>query len=274
MLCTGRSAGAAILGPPEEAIAAHLDSAIGGECQAGGVTQRIPGRNTSTKMATAVETKAILRCADAVCFDVDSTVIKEEGIDELAKFCGVGDAVAEMTRNAMGGNISFKTALTERLAIIQPSRDQVNRLINDQPPCLTEGIMDLIDRLQQRNVQVFLISGGFHSIVEHIAARINIPLSNVYANKLKFHLNGDYAGFDETQPTAESGGKGRVIGLLKKERGFKKVVMIGDGATDLEACPPADAFIGFGGNIIRQQIKEKAKWFVTSCQEITAELEQ
>lgn len=47
-------------------------------------------------MATLEQTKEIFRRADAVCFDVDSTVIREEGIDELAKFCGVGDAVQEM----------------------------------------------------------------------------------------------------------------------------------------------------------------------------------
>jgi len=47
-------------------------------------------------MTTLAETKEVFRRADAVCFDVDSTVIKEEGIDELAKFCGVGDAVREM----------------------------------------------------------------------------------------------------------------------------------------------------------------------------------
>lgn len=47
-------------------------------------------------MASLEQTKEIFRCADAVCFDVDSTVIREEGIDELAKFCGVGDAVQEM----------------------------------------------------------------------------------------------------------------------------------------------------------------------------------
>lgn len=47
-------------------------------------------------MATLSETKELFRRAEAVCFDVDSTVIKEEGIDELAKFCGVGDAVTEM----------------------------------------------------------------------------------------------------------------------------------------------------------------------------------
>lgn len=47
-------------------------------------------------MATLSQTKELFRRAEAVCFDVDSTVIKEEGIDELAKFCGVGDAVTEM----------------------------------------------------------------------------------------------------------------------------------------------------------------------------------
>lgn len=112
------------------------------------------------------QTKELFRRAEAVCFDVDSTVIREEGIDELAKFCGVGDAVTEMwveterhkqpqrvsnilrplllvtfrTRKAMGGSVTFKTALNERLSIIRCSREQVNKLITDHPPQLTPGI--------------------------------------------------------------------------------------------------------------------------------------
>lgn len=109
--------------------------------------------------------------------------------------------------------------------------------------------------------------------MEHVATRINVPLTNVYANRLKFYFNGEYAGFDETQPTADSGGKGRIISLLKEQQGFKKVVMIGDGATDLEACPPADAFIGFGGNVTRQQVKDKSPWFISSFKDILEELE-
>lgn len=58
-------------------------------------------------------------------------------------------------------------------------------------------------------------------------------------------LPGEYAGFDESQPTAESGGKGKVVSILKEQYGFKTVVMIGDGATDLEACPPAVSVLGF-----------------------------
>lgn len=55
---------------------------------------------------------------------------------------------------------------------------------------------------------------------------------------------GEFAGFDEDELTSRSGGKAEVIRRLKEERGFKIVVHIGDGATDLEASPPADAFIG------------------------------
>lgn len=110
---------------------------------------------------------------------------------------------------------------------------------------------------------------------------------------------GEYAGFDETQPTAESGGKGKVISMLKEQYGFKTLVMIGDGATDLEACPPAvstrfkhsssrfsstfvqrtisppqSAFIGFGGNVVRSQVKERTLWYVTSFEELIKELEK
>uniref|UniRef100_A0A2K5WT59 Phosphoserine phosphatase n=1 Tax=Macaca fascicularis TaxID=9541 RepID=A0A2K5WT59_MACFA len=190
-------------------------------------------------MVSHSELRKLFYSADAVCFDVDSTDIREEGIDELAKICGVEDAVSEMTRQAMGGAVPFKSALTERLALIQPSREQVQRLIAEHPPHLTPGIRELVSRLQERNVQVFLISGGFRSIVEHVASKLNIPGTNVFANRLKFYFNGEYAGFDETQPTAESGGKGKVIKLLKEKFHFKKIIMIGDGATDMEACPPA-----------------------------------
>lgn len=58
-----------------------------------------------------------------------------------------------------------------------------------------------------------------------------------------FHI-GDYAGFDDKEPTSKNGGKAEVINMLKEKYGYTKLFMIGDGITDLEACPPADAFIG------------------------------
>jgi phosphoserine phosphatase len=63
--------------------------------------------------------------------------------------------------------------------------------------------------------------------------------------------DGEYAGFDEREPTSETGGKARAIEGLRKQHGYSSVVMIGDGVTDLEAKGPADVVIGFGGNVVR-----------------------
>jgi len=223
--------------------------------------------NSSGRDATV----AAWRSADAVCFDVDSTVITSEGIDDLAEFCGVGDRVREMTSKAMGGNVTFRKALQDRLNIIRPSQTQIRDFAEHQPT-LTPGIKDLVDLLHSRSIPVYLISGGFHEFIDPVADRLNIPRDNVHANRLFFTYDGSYAAFDTNELTSESGGKGRVIRRLKDSRGFKQLVMIGDGATDLEACPPADAFIGFGGNQVRAKVKENAAWFVTDFQDLIREI--
>mgnify|MGYP003350409580 CR=1 FL=1 len=96
----------------------------------------------------------------------------------------------------------------------------------------------------------YLISGGFHCLIQSAAKELGIPNNHIFANKLKFYYDGSYGGFDEDQPTSRSGGKSVVIQRLRDDFGHSKIIMIGDGVTDLEACPPADAFIGknhFGG---------------------------
>ncbi|EQB77928.1 phosphoserine phosphatase-like protein [Camelus ferus] len=238
------------------------------------------GRKILSRMVSHSELRKLFCSADAVCFDVDSTVIREEGIDELAKFCGVEDAVSEMTRRAMGGAVPFKAALTERLALIQPSREQVQRLIAEHPPHLTPGISlgkriqekrELVSRLQERNVQVFLISGGFRSIVEHVAAKLNIPSTNVFANRLKFYFNERktftiWCGF-----TFVSSGFGFKRTSVLSSAGWT----CSSGAqTHSFTGQEEDVFIGFGGNVIRQQVKDNAEWYITDFVELLGELEE
>ena len=207
---------------------------------------------------------------DCVCFDVDSTVCIEEAIDELAKFQHVGTLVEAITRNAMGGNMSFRTALQARLNLIQPTQQCLENFLLTNPSQLTNGISELINLLHERKIPVYLITGGFHSIVDPIAKQLNIPLINVYANQLLFNNDGTYAGFDEDEMTSDSGGKGRVIEYLKTKYNYQRLIMIGDGATDMEAN--ADGFIGFGGNIIREKVRDNSPWFVTSFYQLTDEL--
>lgn len=214
------------------------------------------------------EVFVVLKKVDCVCFDVDSTVIREEGIDELAKYCGKGSEVASLTTQAMGGSMTFQEALKLRLDIIKPTIGDLKSFILTAPPTLTPGVKQLVNLLQSRNIPIYLISGGFRSIITPIAEQLKIPQDHIFANRLKFYFTGEYAGFDDTQPTSKSGGKGLVIQHLKQTYNYKNLVLIGDGVTDLEAAPPADAFIGYGGNIIRPPVKAKAKWFVTDFNEI------
>lgn len=150
------------------------------------------------------------------------------------------------TKEAMGGAMTFQDALRRRLDIISPSQKQIRDFLSSHPSTLSPGIKDLITKLKLRNIEVYLITGGFDFFIEPIAQEVGIPLENIFANKLFFHFNGDYATFDTTQPTSKSGGKGDAISIIRSQRGGNacKITMIGDGATDLEASPPADNFIG------------------------------
>merc|ERR1719183_2023592 len=94
--------------------------------------------------------KTVLAKSDAVCFDVDSTVIKKEGIDEFAAFLGVGEEVAALTAAAMGGDTPFHVALENRLKVMKPTQQQLDAMLAENPAegLLTPGIAELISELQ------------------------------------------------------------------------------------------------------------------------------
>lgn len=208
--------------------------------------------------------------ADAVCFDVDSTVIAEEGIDVLAEYLGKGAAVAELTKQAMEGNTKFEDAIQARLDLMRPSQPQITKMLDEIPLQLTKGIEGLIKSLQEKKVDVWLVSGGFRIMIEPVAQQLNIPISNIVANTILFDSNGDYDTFDKNEPTSRDMGKPKALQMIQKQKGYQTMVMVGDGATDAQAKPPAKAFIGFGGVVERQQVKEKADWFVTDFDSMTS----
>lgn len=221
-------------------------------------------KDASAYVGNNVETAmACLANADAVCFDVDSTVIAEEGIDVLAAYLGKGDAVAALTKKAMEGSTKFQDALTERLGIMEPSQKQIFNCLKENPLELSPGIDSLVEALHEAGIDVYLVSGGFRIMIEPVAKTLCIAKTNIYANTILFDAQGNYAGFDVNEPTSADMGKPKALQTIKDEHGYNTMIMVGDGATDAQAKPPADAFIGFGGIITRQAVKDKACWFVT-----------
>jgi phosphoserine phosphatase len=213
-----------------------------------------------------------IRSADAFCFDVDSTFCEDESIDEIAAFLGVGDEVAALTARAMGGTVLFQDALRDRLGVMKPSSSDIVKYLASHPPLISPGIPELLNTLRKQGKEVFLVSGGFRQIIHPLAAGLDIPVNHVFANTILFDQNdGSYAGFDPAEFTSHSGGKAEAVVHIKKNWGLKKIIMVGDGATDAEAKQPggADAFIGYGGTVYRENIAEKADWYVMKIEEIT-----
>ncbi|KAA0203721.1 hypothetical protein HAZT_HAZT000875 [Hyalella azteca] len=153
-------------------------------------------------------------------------------------------------------------ALSIRLSVCPSVRDFA--FSSTRKCALCHSLQELVSELQSRETDVYLVSGGFMSLISPVAEKLGIPRENVIANRLQFYFDGQYAGFDESQPTSRSGGKAEVVAALLRKHGYECLVMVGDGMTDMEACPPAHAFIGFGGNVEREAVKEKAPLYVTS----------
>ena len=118
------------------------------------------------------EAKAKLRTAKAVCFDVDSTVIQEEAIDVLAAYKGVGEAVANLTKSAMGGQTPFYDALTMRLNLIKPSQNDLKNCQEQRPFKLTPKIVDVVSKLHAMGIDVYLVSGGFKQVIIRLSLTV------------------------------------------------------------------------------------------------------
>jgi len=227
---------------------------------------------------TVERAKQLLVESDSVFFDVDSTVVTTEGIDLLGKCFGVMKEISELTKNAMNGNVKFQDAMAQRLELMADrgmNQERLEECVKTEgKPQWSAGVQEVVKRLHAMGKDVYLVSGGFRNMIRPIAETLDIPQEMVYANTILFDKKGNYAGFDRKAPTSRSGGKPAVLRRLKRKKGYKTMIMIGDGATDLDARTqgPAAAFIGYGGVSVRKKVQEGADWFVYGFKELLAVL--
>jgi len=230
--------------------------------------------SSSNHSGSVEHAKQTLLEADAVFFDVDRTVVKTEGIDLIGRCFGVMKEISELTHRAMNGNMKFQDAMAERLQLLadngmtQDSFD--NCLKTEGRPRWSPGIQALVSRLKEMGKDVYLVSGGFRTMIRPIAEALQIPDSMVYANTITFDADGRYTGFDRKAPTSRSGGKPAVLREVKQKKHYQAMIALGDGATDLDmqTSGPAKAFIGYGGVVAREKVKRNADWFIYSFQEL------
>jgi phosphoserine phosphatase len=178
-----------------------------------------------------------------VVFDCDSTLSRIEGIDELAAMNGVPHEVAEMTRQAMSGDIPFEEVFGRRLDLIKPNRKQLDGVGKLYTATLVEDAIQAVEALTCLGIEVRLISGGYAEALVPLAKKLAVDPCNLHANELFFGPGGEYAGFDSENPLCRSGGKVSVLKGLAR----RSTLFIGDGASDVEVSKHVELFVGYGG---------------------------
>ncbi|OIO03108.1 MAG: phosphoserine phosphatase SerB [Desulfovibrionaceae bacterium CG1_02_65_16] len=177
-----------------------------------------------------------------VAFDMDSTLIQVEVIDELAKRCGVGEQVSAITAGAMRGEYDFKESLRRRLALLKGLDAAVLEDVADNLP-LTEGAQRLISNLKRLGFKIAIISGGFTYFGERLKQLLGIDY--VYANKLEVK-NGQLTG-RVVGPIVDGARKAELLRRLAEREGIslQQVAAVGDGANDLPMLGLAGLGIAF-----------------------------
>ncbi len=177
-----------------------------------------------------------------ICFDMDSTLIETEVIDELAERAGVGDQVRAITDQAMRGEIDFKESFTQRVSLLEGLDESVMKDIAENLP-ITEGLERMMTILKRVGYKTAILSGGFTYFGNYLRRRYGFDY--VYANELEIEdgkLTGRYLG-----QVVDGERKAELLRLLCQFEGIDiaQSIAVGDGANDLPMLNLAGLGIAF-----------------------------
>lgn len=177
-----------------------------------------------------------------ICFDMDSTLIQTEVIDELADKAGVGEEVRAITESAMRGEIDFSESFKKRVSLLKGLDESVMKEIAESLP-ITEGMTRLIRILKKGGYKIAILSGGFTYFGNYLKEKYGFDY--VYANELEIidgKLTGNYLG-----DIVDGKRKAELLRLIAQVENvdLKQTVAVGDGANDLPMLATAGLGIAF-----------------------------
>lgn len=193
-----------------------------------------------------------------VCFDMDSTLIQTEVIDELAERAGVGNEVKAITESAMQGEIDFNESFRKRMKLLKGLSESVLQEVAENLP-ITKGARRLIETLHYYGYKTAILSGGFTYFGHYLQEKLDIDF--VYANQLEIidgRLTGGYIG-----DIVDGNKKAEYLKLLANNMGIDigQTIAVGDGANDLQMLNLAGLGIAFHA---KPKVKDNAQNSISS----------
>ena len=200
------------------------------------------------------EDNAYRRNRRLVCFDMDSTLIEQEVIDELAIEAGVGEQVAEITERAMQGELDFQQSFRARVALLKGMDASVLPKIAERLT-VTEGAERLISTLKALGYRTVILSGGFQYFAEYLQAKLGID--EVHANILDVE-NGMVTG-EVKGHIVDGARKAFLLQKIANEMNIspEQAIAVGDGANDLPMLSIAGLGVAFRAKpLVRQNANQ------------------
>lgn len=197
--------------------------------------------------------------------DFDSTFVKVEGLEELAKISlrnrpdrdYVISRIKEITDQGMAGEIMFQESLQKRLELFCPHKSNIATLTELLKQEVTPSVLDSRSFFKENADNIYIISGGFKDWILPVVRDFGITDEHVLANDFLYEEHGSISGIDLNNPLTRSGGKGLSVDALRLPG---KIVVIGDGFTDYEIKSSgfADMFVMFTENVRRPKVEKLA----------------
>ncbi|MFQ3787796.1 phosphoserine phosphatase SerB [Halomonas sp. A29] len=189
-----------------------------------------------------------------VCFDMDSTLIQAEVIDELARRHGVFDEVSAVTERAMRGELDFQQSFRERMAKLKGLDESVLAEIAEELP-LMDGVERLMKHLKRLGYRTAILSGGFTYFARHLQEKLGFD--EIHANELVIE-NGKVTG-EVREPILDASRKAELLREIAAREGLtmEQTIAVGDGANDLKMLAAAGLGIAFRAKpLVRSQARQ------------------
>ncbi len=204
------------------------------------------------------EDNVFRRCRRLICFDMDSTLIETEVIDELADRAGVGAEVRAITESAMRGEIDFTESFKRRVALLKGLDESVMRDIAEHLP-VTEGVERMMQVLKRTGYKTAILSGGFTYFGNYLKQRFGFDY--VYANELEI-VDGKLTG-RHTGDIVDGKRKAELLKIIAQVENINiaQTIAVGDGANDLPMLSTAGLGIAFHA---KPKVKATARQSISS----------